>query len=237
MNGLVVESYANFGSGEPWVARTMIGLPELVLAIPAFGATRDEFVNELGEVFDSLGMAFEELRELRRRVAEGAPALDLARSYANLYGLLWQAYKDRFPKAMKHLTVDIGFLFQSEVNFERCAAALVEERPELRDVVELMRRDRRDFQNGLAFYRNRYLEHRKQQVDLRLLQTFHRLDSAESMFENVWQAIEDYVVLTVIAHLPPGLAIVEIPEAERDPARPTRFGFTLLNAPQVEATS
>jgi hypothetical protein len=92
LDGFKVEHYANFGTGEPWVARTIIGLPELLFGVPAFASGREEFRNELGAVFETLGMAFEELRELRRRIAEGAPALDLNRSYANLYGLLWQAY-------------------------------------------------------------------------------------------------------------------------------------------------
>jgi hypothetical protein len=231
VNGYKIEHYANFGSGEPWVARTILGLPELVFAVPAFAVGRDEFRNELGEVFETLGMAFEELRELRRRVAEGAPALDLNRSYANLYGLLWQAYKDRFPKAMNALGVDIGFLFQKEANFEKRAAELVAARQELADLVDLMRHDRRDFQNGLGYYRNNVLEHRSGQVDSRLLQTFHRLDSAENTFENVWQAIEDYVTLTVIAHLPPVMQLVEIPEADCDPSRPSRFGFAVAGLP------
>lgn len=64
-----------------------------------------------------------------------------------------------------------------------------------------------------------------------MLAEFHRLDSAENMFENVWQAIEDYVVLYVIATLPPAIQLVEIPEGERDPGRPTRFRFALTQAP------
>jgi hypothetical protein len=58
-----------------------------------------------------------------------------------------------------------------------------------------------------------------------LLMDFHRPDSAQANFEKVWQAIEDYVVLYAIASLPPGLQIVEIPEQQRDPDRPTRFAF------------
>jgi hypothetical protein len=73
MDEFLVEHYANFGTEEPWVARLMLGLQDLVYAVPAFGATRDAFMNELGEVFESLGMAFEELRSLRKQAAgEGA---------------------------------------------------------------------------------------------------------------------------------------------------------------------
>ncbi len=83
MDEFKVELYANFGTGEPWVARLMLGLQDLVYAIPAFGETRDAFMNEMGEVFESLGMAFEELRTPGKRAAEAALALDISRSYAS----------------------------------------------------------------------------------------------------------------------------------------------------------
>jgi hypothetical protein len=51
-----------------------------VYAIPAFGETRDEFMYEMGEVFESRGMAVEELRTRGKRAAEAAPALDISRS-------------------------------------------------------------------------------------------------------------------------------------------------------------
>lgn len=205
----------------------MVGLHELVYAVPAFGETRDGFVNELGEVFEALGWAFEELRGLRRRVADGGPVLDVIGSYTRLYGHLWSAYKDRFQSAMKALGLDIGFLFQADAKFESGGAALVASRPELADLIEMMRRDRVEFQTQLAEYRNTYIEHRDDQPDPHLLASFHRLDSAETMFNNVWCAIEDQVALYVIANLPPGIHVTEIPEEQRDPARPTRFAFAV----------
>jgi hypothetical protein len=228
-----IEHYANFGTEEPWVARLMLGLRELVFAVPAFGGTRDDFMIELGEVFESLGMAFEELRALRERLADGAPALDVERSYASFYGYLWKAYKDRFQVAMKALGLDIGFLFQKDFLFEARAAELAGRQPELSDLIGLMRRDRTEFQKALADYRNNYLEHRRGDPDPRLVGAFHRLDSAETTFENVWQAIEDYVALYVIATLPPFIRVVEVPEQERDPARPTRFQFVVVDLPET----
>ena len=90
-----------------------------------------------------------------------------------------------------------------------------------------MRADRAEFQQNLADYRNRHLEHRGKPLDARLLASFHRLDSAQTMFDNVWGAVEDYVALTVQAHMPEQFALVEIPEEERDPMRPTRFRWAL----------
>lgn len=209
----------------------MLGLPELVYAVPAFGSTRDDFMGKLGEVFESLGMAFEALRDLRAWTAAGAAALDIERTYESFYGHLWRAYKDRFQRAMRILGLDIGFLFQNDANFEAAARALVEDRAELHDLVTLMHRDRAEFKKALSYYRNTYLEHRVSEPDPRLVAAFHRLDSAENMFENVWQAIEDYVALYVIANLPPFIQVVEVPEGERNAARPTRFQFQVSGLP------
>jgi hypothetical protein len=52
----------------------------------------------------------------------------------------------------------------------------------------------------------------------------------------VWQAMEDYVAMYVAANLPPALQLIEIPEEQRDPERPTRFQFVLLNAPETRQT-
>jgi hypothetical protein len=229
--GFVVEHYANFGTGEPWVARLMLGLQELVFVVPAFAETHQDFMNELGEVFEALGMAFEELRALRKLVAEGAPVIEVTKTYETLYGHLWRAFRDRFPPAMKALGLDLGFTYKNDKQFEKGAAGLLARRPELSDLVDLMRRDRADFQNRLAEYRNRYLEHRKRRVDPNLLADFHHPGSAKNTFENVWQAIEDHVVLYVIANLPPGFHVVEIPEEERDPTRPTRFRVAVEGLP------
>lgn len=223
MNEFRVEHYADFGSSEPWVARLMIGLPELIGAIPAFARLRTEFTNELGEVFESLGMAFAEMRTLRRQAGEGASVIDSTRAYETLYGHLWRAFNDRFPSVMKVLGLDIGFTYKKDPQFEKAARRLLARRPELADLVGLMRRDRADFQNRLAEYRNTYLEHRSRRIDPRLLADFHHPGSAENMFENVWQAIEDYVVLYTSANLPRGLHVAEIPEDQRDATRPTRF--------------
>jgi hypothetical protein len=67
------------------------------------------------------------------------------------------------------------------------AAKLLEHHPELGDLVEMMRRDRADFQWRLGEYRNDYIEHRKD-VDPKLVEALHRPDMAQVMFDNVWQA-------------------------------------------------
>lgn len=222
-DNLEVEPYANFGSGEPWVARVLLQWQSVVNAVPAFAATRDVFHLAQAEVFESLGMAFQVLRKLRMREESAAPVLELAESYASLYGHLWQAYKDRFQRALGALGVDFGFFWDNDSKFELGAEALLLETPEFARLVDLMRSYRESFHNALGYYRNTYLEHREAEVDKRMLESFHRLEAAEDTFEKVWLAIEVIVAGIVVVHLPRTLALVETPEGERNPARPERF--------------
>jgi hypothetical protein len=226
-----VSHYAIFGTGEAWVARLMFGLRDLVFAIPAFGSTRDDFMAEMSEVLQAVGIAYQELGELRKRLSEGAAELDVARAFQNLYGSLARAIEDRFTAAMKALGFDIGFMFARDHVFERKAAHLLAERPALNELIELIREDRHVFLSDLAEYRDSYLEHRRKRPNRALLARLHRLDSAETTFANVWTAIEEYVALYAKAHLPPDFSLVEIPEAQRDPQLPKRFQIALDNVP------
>lgn len=82
--------------------------------------------------------------------------------------------------------------------------------------------------SAFAAYRNDYLEHRGRPIHPQLIPALHRPDSATTTFDNVWEAIEDYVVLYAIASNPhTGIQIVEIAEDKRDPDRPMRFGFSI----------
>jgi hypothetical protein len=224
-----VERYANFGSGEPWVARVLLQWQSIINAVPGFGETREAFHLAQGEVFETLGMAFQALRKLRELVVKDAPALELAESYASLYGYLWQAYKDRFQTALGALGVDFGFYWSNDVTFEEGAAALVAERPELEGLVDLMRHYRQNFHNALAYYRNTYLEHRESNADRRMLESFHRLEAAEDTFEKVWRAIEAIVAGIVVANLPHGLVLVEIPEVNQATSRPERYRLSFCD--------
>ena len=140
---------------------------------------------------------------------------------------MWQAYKDRFQKALRALGVDFGFYWDNDSKFEKGAEALLAEQPQFAQLVDLMRDYRENFHNALGYYRNTYLEHRQTDVDPRMLQSFHRLEAAEDTFEKVWRAVEAIVAAIVVAHLPDPLVLVEIAEEERDPARPERFRVDL----------
>ena len=70
------------------------------------------------------------------------------------------------------------------------------------------------------------LQHRRE-VDPRLPQALLRPDSARTIFENVWQAIEDIATFLISLALAPAVALAEIPEEEREPTCPRRFAFAL----------
>ncbi len=220
-----IERYANFGTGEAWVSRVMLGLLTVLDATTV--ANRDEVKEGLGVVFEALAEAFNHLRSLRELVARpDTPATELRAAYSSFYVHLWRACKDRFQKSVPPaLGYDIGFLWGNDRTFEAGAAKFLAAHPEVdAGLVEMLRNDRREWQNDLALFRNEHLEHQRP-VDPALLATFYRPDSAETAFENVWQAIEDITAQLLSAHLPLGVELVEIPENERDPIVPRRFGF------------
>lgn len=224
--GLDVRLYANYGTGEAWLARLAIGLPELVDGCELDNSTRERAKGDLFLVVEAVGMAFEALREIEKTAtAPDAPELPLGKAFANLYGHLWQARRDRWQKLASALDYDIGFIFKSDKNFEAGAVAFSSSYPRVNPAfVSMAREDRAVWQNALSVIRNEHLEHRAP-IDPRLIQAFFRADSAQTTFKNVWQAIEEGTMLLLEPLLPSGVEIVEIPEGARDPACPKRYGF------------
>jgi len=224
---LEVKLYANFGTGEPWVARLAVGLPRLIDGCRLGSDRRDAATDAVSLVVETVGMAFEALRDVERLASQGddAPELALSRAYANLYGHLWQARKDRWQKLAKALGFDVGFMFKRSEEFEAGAVRFAASHPGVpAPFVGLARQDRATWQDALSVIRNDHLEHRKP-VDPRLVQAFFRPDSARTMFDNTWQALEDGTVLLLESLVPEGVEIVEIPHGDRDIACPLRWGF------------
>jgi hypothetical protein len=224
--GIEVRLYANHGTGEPWVARLGIGLPELIDGCKIDKATNEGAKSQLFLVVEAVGMAFEALRELETLASDpGAPELAVGKAYANLYGHLWQARKDRWQKLAAVLGYEVGFIFKKNANFEAGAVAFSALHPHVHDAfVSTARDDRAVWQNALSVIRNEHLEHRAR-IDPRFVQAFFRPDSARTTFGNVWQAIEEQTMLLLEALLPDGVEILETPEDARDQACPKRYGF------------
>jgi hypothetical protein len=221
-----VDLYANFGTGEPWVARLVVGLPKVVDATTL--GNRDEIKLAISDVYEALTDAFNDLRELRRIEGDASiPVAERQGTYSAFYVHLWRAYKDRFQKLLQVLGYDLGFLWQSQKQFEAAAERFIDQHPEI-DVqfVDALRENRRSWQDQLGLFRN-HLEHREETPDQDFDASFYTLQRAEQAFEYVWRMIENISAQLLVPHLFPGLELVEIPEAERDPAAPLRFEFNL----------
>ena len=91
------------------------------------------------------------------------------------------------------------------------------------ELVSMMKKYRRDWQNGLADFRNNYLDHVGPGSKQEDFTQFYSLEAAEQMFHNVWVAIEEIVILLLAAKLLAGVGIYEIPEAARTSYIPLRF--------------
>jgi hypothetical protein len=220
-----VEHLANFGTGEAWVARIMLGLSTIVDATTL--ANRAEIKQAIGLVFEGLVDAFNDLRELRRLEGDvSVPVTEGEGRYSSFYVHLWRAYKDRFQKGLpRALGYDLGFLWQSDEKFEAGGERFQRQHPEVDPhFIEMLRDDRAKWQQKLALFRNEHLEH-KQPLKPEFVGSFYTLAGAELAFENVWEAIEDISAILLMPHLAPGVLLAEIPEVERDPAAPKRFGF------------
>lgn len=227
MSDFKVEHLANFGTGEPWVTRLMVDLPAIVDVTTV--ENRDQTKEAFAATFRALVDAYNDLRELRRIEADvNVPVSEREVAYSAFYVHLWRAFKDRFQREVPvALGYEIGFLWRSDKDFEAGAVRFLDDCPEIDpQLVAMMRDDRRTWANKLALFRNEGLEH-KSELDPAFVASFYTLAAAELAFENVWRAIEDISVMLLVPHLAPGITLVEIPEAECDPAMPRRYGFTV----------
>jgi hypothetical protein len=232
MSDFKVEHLANFGTGEPWVTRLMVDLPAIVDVTTL--EKRDQVKEAFAASFRALVDSYNDLRELRRIESDpNVPLSEREGAYSAFYVHLWRAYKDRFQKEVPAaLGYDIGFLWRSDNEFEAGVEQFLRNHPEVdTQLIDMMRDDRRIWQNKLALFRNEHLEH-KRELDTAFVGTFYTLAGAELAFENVWRAIEDISVMLLVPHLAPGITLVEIAEAERDPAMPRRYGFAVAGLPE-----
>ena len=188
----------------------------------------------MGVMLDCLIAAFMSLRELRKIAADDkAPLLTKNKHCDDMYKSLWAAYKDRMKSTARLMGYELGFLFQKDSLFEDGCKQFANTHPEIHpDLVELMKYNRTTWQSDLARFRNDYLEHHTiQQQDVL---NFYSLERAESTFENVWITIEETLAALMTVKLPANVCLREIPEAERIPGMPKRFGFAWINPPTIQ---
>jgi hypothetical protein len=216
---------ANVGVSEEFVEMFSGELLELVDASHIFGTERDAVKNAITTVLvDGLMPASEHLRKIRLSVTQPLPELNRRQLYEDFAGVLWRAYKDRFPKAVLLLGFDIGFLFQEDAPFEKGLAEFVSKSPSLvLDVPELLRRQRANWQQGLSVFRNDFIEHRKK--DIAEFAAYYQPKTAEMLFDHAWRTMAELFCAFIEARFAPTWSIMRIPAEERDPKRLRQWRF------------
>jgi len=225
-----VMPFADVGTQEPFLARLGPGLIDILNATTYL--KRQEITEAIMKVStDCIIPAFTSLRELRKIAGDpAAPLLNKIKSFDDLCRYLWTAYKDRMQSAARIMGYDIGFLFQKDAAFEAGCESFLKANPKVRPaLVEVMKHNRATWQTDLGRFRNEYLEHQKMTQEE--VAGFYSLARAEELFEVVWITIEEILALLMEADLPAGACLREIPESERSPSIPLRFGFGWLQAP------
>jgi hypothetical protein len=220
-----VVHFANVGTGEQFIETFSGELSELVDASSIYGEDRAALKNAITTVLvEGLMPAFEHLRKIRASVAQPIPELNRRQLYEDFARVLWHAYKDLFPKAVKLLGFDIGFLFKKDADFEKGLADFVSKSPSLIfDVPALLRRQRANWQQGLADFRNDFLEHRKQEAVQFV--AYYEPKTAEMLFEHCWRTMAELFPAFIEAHFGSTWSIMEVPVEERDPKRLRRWRF------------
>ena len=134
------------------------------------------------------------------------------------------------PRATILLGFDLGFLFQNEANFEQGVIEFDRGHPSLiMPVGDNLRRQRINWQNGLANFRNHYLEHRKEKQAK--FAKYYNPKQAEVLFDSVWRTMADLFPVFIESHFAESHSIEEIPANERDPLRRRRFRYIWLGSP------
>ncbi len=227
--------FADVGTEEPFVARVSLGLLEVLNATSY--QKRDEIKSAIwGLTRDCLMPAFISLRELRKIAGDPeVPILTKTKNFDDMCRSLWAAYRDRMKSAARLMGYDIGFLFDKDSLFEKGCEEFPKTHPLVNvELIGRMKLSRATWQRDLARFRNDYLEHQK--LTQEEVAEFYSLPRAEALFERVWVSIEEILVILLAAGLHPSSCLREIPEAERNPANPLRFGFAWRKPLQTENT-
>ena len=151
--------------------------------------------------------------------------MDLRKEYFSFYDRLWAAYKDRMQKVATLMGFDdIGLAFAREEDFNIKAEKFLKKHPEIRpELVEYIRKNRNNWQNAVAKFRNEYAQH--QSVFDKDVEELLSLGTSEVCFKNCWTAIEMILMELICTKLYGWVGVQEIPESERDNSMPKRFGI------------
>jgi hypothetical protein len=227
LNQWQVKKFTDFGTSEEFVAQFM-ELFDVLGATMILGEQRIRAHDTLGAVLhDGLFPAFIELRKIRASVNNEPPVVERFQLYEDLARKLWKAYKVLMQQAAKAMDFDLGFLFQNDKTFEAGLKKFREENPSVRpQLEEFLRGTRTDWQNELADFRNKVLEH-VEDCDRSKFQKFYRPEFAEQLFDVAWRSIVNVLATLLQARFAPGIYLVEQDANDPGPKWPRRFQYEI----------
>jgi hypothetical protein len=172
---------------------------------------------------NGLTPAFMHLQDIR--VSQGADLSVVKRRqlYEDFAQDLWRSYKDLTQTAVKAMGGNIGFLFQTDANFEKGLAEFEKTDPRIAWPVfaDFLRAQRRDWQNGLAEFRNNLEHGGKPSVET--YPRYYTPEMAEHLFGAVWPTIAEILVVFICLNLPPMLSLRPTTLEEHAAGWPNRY--------------
>jgi hypothetical protein len=222
-----VHKYVDVGTSEEFV-RQLLELHEILKGTDIFDPEREQVNDALGDVqIEGLLPAFMDLRKIRESVGKDLPILDRLQLYEDFARKLWKAYKELMPTAAEKMGHKIGFLFQNEKQFEAGLKQFRELNPAAPLAFEEFARDnRRRWQNELADFRNKVVEHPS--ANRNAYKKFYQPSSVEVLFDTVWRSIIDILSMLLFLHIPKQFAVEDLGSNDPRRERPNRFRFHLV---------
>ena len=145
------------------------------------------------------------------------------KNYDDLYRCLVRGYKDRAQAAAEATGYDIGFLFQKDEEFQKGCEEFAHKYAELPKFGDWLRRVRSSTDKLIAI-RNNFLE--QQNYPRNEFMDYYKSEVAQNFFDSTWQTAEGMLAVLISKHFPPYVRLHIIPEEERNPALPKKFGIS-----------
>lgn len=248
---IVVQKFADEGTGTPFVARIFYGQMKLAEGL---GATdRESFLKAhkllmttAMEIRDAANDVARTWKDYKRRIDEGSIVerqrgqihvtehidRQLGRLTSDFLTGATRSFKDRMQRVSRALGLNIGCLYQEQAKFERGLAELQTSDAPLAAYI----RQARAWSHALVTTRNN-LDHGDWELPRAIINEVDgRVTVTEPLIEKTpvtqWVAdmtdrilclIEDIVAHGIQKNMPEGVTLTEIPIAQRSPELPLRF--------------
>lgn len=228
-----VEKVADVGASEEFV-KAILDLIPIVDAGTIEEPKRQEVKDGIMSILmDGLMPTSLELQQIRASLNQTMPLMNRQQLYEDFARKLWKSYKDLTERAARSMGFKIGFLFDNEKKFREGLKEVRTLNPRLRCGFEKLLEETRDkWQNDLAKFRNKFLEH--QHIDRSRFGRFYKPENAEALFEAVWRTIADILPILLEIHLNEGWSLVEQSPDDPAPRWPQRFRYYNPDFPNLK---